>query len=451
LQFFFNIVSYLNAYFYFINIFSFYYCILFYFYFIFFFSYCQQTFQCSVLVRRHKFTEHGKGDGAGMANKEKSKSTTNKGKSKSKTKQASNRKQDASVAASTSLDTSFSDRSGVCESSGDGDNDADAAFECGEDDGEMSGGNLTPLGAKQVDVKQEFMSASGKKVVRKVGERKDDKIKGGESVSGALAVGITRDNVQEEGEDEDSDLETLEKLDVSLLVKFPKPKQMESCICEVCGKHLVNRGAVERHKRQTHQDLRPHSCQQCPKTFKRAYSLKRHILQCHTRARPEMCQYCGLSFGNADQLKRHHGGYQPADYLTCQVCSESFQCVTNLRRHKKTHGKMKRKFHSLPIKTRKDKGVKKKKPSEDGEGDGDGGGSGAKKKKKGKKAENVEVETGPLPEDITMAMDIYKRRVEQNLQGYSSALFDMQQQLAYRAAEDQSMKYEGLVEKEVII
>ena len=49
--------------------------------------------------------------------------------------------------------------------------------------------------------------------------------------------------------------------------------------CDACGKQLVSKESLWRHRQVFHQDDRPYGCTQCEKKFKSKDTVKKHMLK----------------------------------------------------------------------------------------------------------------------------------------------------------------------------
>lgn len=81
-----------------------------------------------------------------------------------------------------------------------------------------------------------------------------------------------------------------------------------------------------------------HICEFCPMTFSR----ERHfyVHRCtHTGEKPTLpCAHCSEKFDNIEDLKKHKLHQHPGTVHPCQLCDKSFLKKTAMLRHRATHG-----------------------------------------------------------------------------------------------------------------
>ncbi|XP_064642401.1 zinc finger and BTB domain-containing protein 24-like [Lineus longissimus] len=133
--------------------------------------------------------------------------------------------------------------------------------------------------------------------------------------------------------------------DIDLSRHKCKKIQQES-ICELCGKVLVNRYALQLHMK-IHLNIKKHVCQFCPKRFIRKNHLDGHVRAVHTKERPYKCTQCTARFSIKGELSRHvqkHSTESPK--YACSVCGKAFY-----EQHQMTsHFKSCEKKHCYPVK-----------------------------------------------------------------------------------------------------
>ena len=81
-------------------------------------------------------------------------------------------------------------------------------------------------------------------------------------------------------------------------------KEKRKAECSDCGKILVNRQVMERHKKSVHSDVLPFKCAECDKCFKQSGNLKLHIIT-HSDERSFPCSNCNQSFKRQSELNKH--------------------------------------------------------------------------------------------------------------------------------------------------
>ena len=81
-------------------------------------------------------------------------------------------------------------------------------------------------------------------------------------------------------------------------------KEKRKAECSDCGKILVNRQVMERHKKSVHSDDMPFKCVECEKCFKQSGNLKLHMTT-HSDERSFQCSNCNHSVKRKSELNKH--------------------------------------------------------------------------------------------------------------------------------------------------
>ncbi|KAK9736087.1 Zinc finger, C2H2 type [Popillia japonica] len=102
-------------------------------------------------------------------------------------------------------------------------------------------------------------------------------------------------------------------------------------LCEWCGKHFNDNGALNHHKR-IHTGYKPYKCLYCQKSFSRKGYLVLHA-RTHSGEKPYCCSYCGKRFNQPTSLKVHVRGHTGERPYTCRVCNNGFTSKSTLKNH----------------------------------------------------------------------------------------------------------------------
>ena len=101
--------------------------------------------------------------------------------------------------------------------------------------------------------------------------------------------------------------------------------------CDICNMAFFSKAGLRVHRR-IHSEVRSHMCDVCGKAFKGRQSLRLHQ-NIHRQWRPHKCEECNKRFTQKGALVRHeriHTGERP---FRCRLCSSSFNDYSILRRH----------------------------------------------------------------------------------------------------------------------
>lgn len=61
--------------------------------------------------------------------------------------------------------------------------------------------------------------------------------------------------------------------------------------CEICGRTFLKKSKLNRHQKETHENLKEFICEFCDKQFKRNSHLKRHMIVHSDNPKPHKCHF----------------------------------------------------------------------------------------------------------------------------------------------------------------
>ncbi|XP_053717176.1 zinc finger protein 83-like [Synchiropus splendidus] len=131
----------------------------------------------------------------------------------------------------------------------------------------------------------------------------------------------------------------LARLHPNGVARLQKQRQVQTWLCEVCGKTFNCRSRLKTHE-VIHSGVKPHHCDLCPKAYMRLNDLEHHKRTAHLDGgRPQasgslLCDFCGKEFKCRSQLQIHlqtHTGERPH---LCDICGRKFGRHYQLKRHK---------------------------------------------------------------------------------------------------------------------
>lgn len=107
--------------------------------------------------------------------------------------------------------------------------------------------------------------------------------------------------------------------------------------CDVCGKKLNGRSAIEIHIERIHLKLSHVICHLCSRNFYNESELKYHIKNVHDE-RKYICSYCGASYGSNQILRKHvRAKHTVGQAFGCDFCEKRFINASLLRYHRNVH------------------------------------------------------------------------------------------------------------------
>ncbi|KAM9826840.1 zinc finger Y-chromosomal protein-like [Neosynchiropus ocellatus] len=131
----------------------------------------------------------------------------------------------------------------------------------------------------------------------------------------------------------------LARLHPNGVARLEKQREVQTWLCEVCGKTFNCRSRLKTHE-AIHSGVKPHRCDLCPKAYMRVNDLEHHKRTAHLegsqppRSGSLLCDFCGREFRCRSQLQIHlqtHTGERPH---LCDICGRKFGRQYQLKRHK---------------------------------------------------------------------------------------------------------------------
>lgn len=93
-------------------------------------------------------------------------------------------------------------------------------------------------------------------------------------------------------------LDYLKSMNITLI-------EQKKLICDICNKIFSQSGSLNRHKKISHEKLKPFECEYCKKCFGYKASLKGHINDIHTKIDFFECEICNKKITNKSNIKPH--------------------------------------------------------------------------------------------------------------------------------------------------
>uniref|UniRef100_A0A1A8SBR5 C2H2-type domain-containing protein n=1 Tax=Nothobranchius rachovii TaxID=451742 RepID=A0A1A8SBR5_9TELE len=139
---------------------------------------------------------------------------------------------------------------------------------------------------------------------------------------------------------EDAELDSDSQLAPLLALKL----ELDSTVCDVCGKVMKNKSSLARHS-FIHTGRKPFACHLCELRFNRRDNLQHHLTRIHPdgvakrkrhrAATAWLCAVCGKTFSCRSRLKTHeviHSGVKP---FHCDLCPKAYMRTNDLEHHRK--------------------------------------------------------------------------------------------------------------------
>ncbi|KAM7344340.1 uncharacterized protein ACRADG_011102 isoform 4-T4 [Cochliomyia hominivorax] len=113
-------------------------------------------------------------------------------------------------------------------------------------------------------------------------------------------------------------------------------------VCELCGKCFRLRNLLGLHVTRMHTKVRAFKCTMCPKDFFQNTDLRDHM-KTHLNIRDKICETCGKGFTNCHSLIRHRQIHSEVKKFECKLCDAKFHQFVGLNGHmKRTHNIVKK-------------------------------------------------------------------------------------------------------------
>ncbi|XP_050460800.1 zinc finger protein 809-like [Cataglyphis hispanica] len=169
-----------------------------------------------------------------------------------------------------------------------------------------------------------------------------------------MAVNLRNLNVQNQQQENESNLQTVLKIEQQVQTDLPKIRKKSKFrpkvgdikestnydgivfyCCPECNLGYPNRSDVEQHM-QAHLQERKYQCKECGAMLKRKEHLDQHM-RGHSDERPFKCSVCQKGFKRNEHLTRHCVIHSGNKNFICPICQKAFSRKDHLNKHIQTH------------------------------------------------------------------------------------------------------------------
>lgn len=111
--------------------------------------------------------------------------------------------------------------------------------------------------------------------------------------------------------------------------------------CDLCAMTYWKSVALTKHRTLAHPPGHQQSeCDVCGKTFPTQKTIRRHM-KTHLKLKPHTCPTCGVAFADisnlAQHMRIHKKDSRPSEPVECEQCGKQFKYSTSLNKHMKYH------------------------------------------------------------------------------------------------------------------
>ncbi|XP_043923038.1 zinc finger protein 236 [Protopterus annectens] len=105
--------------------------------------------------------------------------------------------------------------------------------------------------------------------------------------------------------------------------------------CDICMLTFPKESQFQRHLREHERNDKPHRCDQCPMSFNVAFNLALHKATHNTE--DPVCPVCSKKFSRVASLKAHIMLHEKEENLICTECGDEFTLLSQLAAHMAEH------------------------------------------------------------------------------------------------------------------
>lgn len=133
-----------------------------------------------------------------------------------------------------------------------------------------------------------------------------------------------------------SSISKSEKVESDTTKKTKIKKESEQIRCDQCPKTFTQKRLLYNHLRNVHIEGRPFVCPTCAKGFKTQHSLNEHMETHNPNREVFPCDMCSKTYQIKGSLINHMRKHKNEYVTKCEVCSQQFVSVKDLKSHLKT-------------------------------------------------------------------------------------------------------------------